>query len=141
MDSLFDLLNRHPQVFFHMVCAMGALAVGGVVLSRRKGTADHKALGWAWVALMGSAAVTSAFIREYRLPNLWGFTPIHLFTLTVAVTLPRAILAIRQGNVASHRRMMRSLYIGGCIVAGLLTLLPGRFLGHLLWKQTLGLLA
>ena len=27
----------------------------------------------------------------------------------------------------------RGIYIGGCVVAGLFTLLPGRFLGSLLW--------
>jgi uncharacterized membrane protein len=35
---------------------------------------------------------------------------------------------------------MRGLYIGGCVVAGLFTLLPGRFLGDMLWRHTLGLL-
>ena len=28
---------------------------------------------------------------------------------------------------------MTGLYIGACVVAGLFTLLPGRFLGSLLW--------
>jgi uncharacterized membrane protein len=34
---------------------------------------------------------------------------------------------------------MKGLFIGGCIVAGVFTLLPGRFLGDLLWHQALGL--
>ena len=34
---------------------------------------------------------------------------------------------------------MRGMYIGGCIVAGVFTLLPGRFLGRQLW-QAVGLL-
>lgn len=33
---------------------------------------------------------------------------------------------------------MRSVYIGACVVAGLFTLVPGRYLGDLLW-QRLGL--
>ena len=28
---------------------------------------------------------------------------------------------------------MQRLYIGACVIAGLFTLLPGRFLGSLLW--------
>jgi uncharacterized membrane protein len=105
---------------------------------RRKGTGGRRAWGWAWVVLMGGTAVASAFIRDYRMPNIAGITPIHAFTAMVAINLPRGIWFIRQGNVVAHRKTMRSMYIGGCVVAGLFTLLPGRFLGRLLW-QGLGL--
>ena len=86
---------------------------------------------------MGSTAMASAFIRDYRLPNVAGFTPIHLLTLTVAVLLPLAIWFIRRGNVSGHRKTMRNLYLGGCIVAGFFTFAPGRFLGSLLWGTPL----
>jgi uncharacterized membrane protein len=89
---------------------------------------------------MGSAAVTSAFIRDYLLPNLFGFTPLLAFTVLTAVALPYAVWNARRGNIAVHRKVMRKLYIGGCVVAGIFTLLPGRFLGHLLWNS-LGLVA
>ena len=133
MQAFAGLLQRHPLIFAHMVAALGALLLGIVILSRRKGTASHRALGWTWVMLMGSTALTSAFIRDYRLPNLFGYTPIHGFTLYVAVMLPLALLHIRRGNVAGHRKAMKGIFIGGCVVAGLFTLLPGRFLGSLLW--------
>jgi uncharacterized membrane protein len=141
IDSFASLLQRQPLVVFHLVAALAALLLGAFVLLRRKGTSSHKALGWAWVALMGSAAVSSAFLRDHHMPNLVGFTPIHLFTLTVAILLPKAIVDIRRGNVRGHRKSMRGIYIGGCIVAGLFTLLPGRFLGDLLWRQALGVIA
>jgi uncharacterized membrane protein len=131
--SFADLLQRHPLIFFHLVTAIAALVIGTVVMLRRKGTASHRAWGWAWVVLMGSTAVASAFIRDFHLPNIAGFTPIHAFTVLVAINLPRGIWFIRQGNVAAHRQAMRGIYIGGCLVAGLFTLLPGRFLGRLLW--------
>ncbi|GCL61945.1 DUF2306 domain-containing protein [Pseudaquabacterium pictum] len=137
--SFANLLDRHPLVFFHLVTALLALLIGSVVMLRRKGNGSHRAWGWAWVLLMGSTAIASAFIRDYRLPNLAGITPIHAFTAMVAINLPRGIWFIRQGNVAAHRKTMRSMYFGGCIVAGVFTLLPGRFLGRLLW-QGLGLL-
>jgi uncharacterized membrane protein len=137
MDALTALLHRHPLIFFHLMTAIAALLLGAVVLLRRKGTGSHRALGWAWVLLMGSTALASAFIRDYRMPNIAGFTPIHLLTLTVAVTLPLAIWYIRRGNVIGHRKTMRSLYFGGCIVAGFFTFAPGRFLGSLLWGTPL----
>ena len=139
--QLQRLLTTHPVVFFHLITAFAALLLGGLVLARRKGTASHKALGWAWVLMMGSTAVASALIRDYQMPNLLGFTPIHGFTLLVAVNLPRGIWHIRRGNVAAHRKTMRGLYIGACVLAGVFTLLPGRFLGNLLWRHTLGIMA
>lgn len=139
LTELTRLLHQHPLVFFHLATAFAALLLGGVVLARRKGTARHRAGGWAWVALMASTAIASGFIRDYRLPNLAGFTPIHAFTLLVAVQLPRGIWLIRRGDVIGHRKTMRGLYIGACVLAGVFTLLPGRFLGQLLWHHGLGL--
>jgi hypothetical protein len=91
--------------------------------------------------LIGSTAMASAFIRDYQLPNLGGITPIHAFTVLVAVDLPRGIWQVRHGNVAAHRRSMRRLYIGACVLAGVFTLLPGRFLAQLLWHDALGVVA
>ena len=139
MTAFTDLLHRHPLVFFHLVTAFAALLIGAVVMLRRKGTGSHRAWGWAWVLAMGATTVASAFIRDYGMPNIAGYTPIHFFTVFVAFNLPRGIWYIRQGNVQAHRKTMRGMYIGGCIVAGVFTLLPGRFLGRQLW-QALGLL-
>ncbi len=59
-----------------------------------------------------------------------------------AVELGYYILpAFRRGNVVGHRQQMRGMFIGGCVLAGVFTLLPGRYLGHLLWHQALGLAA
>ena len=113
--------------------------LGAWVLWGRKGTTLHRSLGWTWVALMTGVAVSGAFIRDYHLPNLYGFTPIHLFVLMVAWQLPRAVVYARSGRIDAHRKAMRGLYQGGCLIAGVLTLLPGRFLGTMLWRQ-LGLM-
>ena len=140
-EHLAWLWQRHPLVFFHLATALGALLLGSFILARRKGTGSHRALGWLWVALMGSTALATAFIRDYQLPNVGGVTPIHIFTAMVAVGLPRAIWYVKRGDIANHRRQMRSMFIGGCVLAGVFTLLPGRFLGNLLWKHTLGVIA
>lgn len=55
-ESIGLLLEHQPLVFFHLVTALAALLVGAIVLARRKGTGDHKALGWTWVLLMVSTA-------------------------------------------------------------------------------------
>jgi uncharacterized membrane protein len=135
MQAFETLFQRHPLVFFHLVTAFAALVLGIVILTRRKGTFDHRLYGWAWVVLMGSTALASAFLRSTTMPNIDGITPIHLFTLTVAVLLPRAVWQARSGQVAAHRKTMKGLFIGGCVMAGVFTLLPGRFLGGLLLQQ------
>jgi uncharacterized membrane protein len=141
MEHFIRLIETRPLIALHLSAALLALGVGAVVLARRKGTASHKALGWFWTVLMFATALSSVFIRDYRLPNLFGYTPIHLFTVSTALGLPYAIVQIRRGQVEAHRRMMRGVFIGGCVIAGLFALLPSRFLGSLVWKHVLGLLA
>ena len=46
--ELTGLLHQHPLVFFHLATAFAALLLGGVLLARRKRTAQHRAMGWAW---------------------------------------------------------------------------------------------
>jgi uncharacterized membrane protein len=128
--SLINLLHDKPLVCLHLVAALAALLLGIAILTRRKGTWSHRTLGWAWVTLMGGAAASSVFIRDYRIINIAGYTPIHLLTLSVAVLLPLAIWHIRRGNVLAHRRTMTGLYVGGCIIAGLFALAPARLLGR-----------
>jgi uncharacterized membrane protein len=130
MNSWLHLLDHRPVVFVHLLAALGTLMLGAMLLARRKGTPSHRALGWTWVTLMATVVVTSAFIREGALPGLAGFSPIHLLTLYTGVQLPRAVRHARRGEVAEHRLAMRRMYIGGCVVAGLFTLMPGRFLGR-----------
>jgi uncharacterized membrane protein len=130
MDRFITLMHDKPLVFVHLLAALGALLLGIAILTRRKGTFSHRTFGWSWVVLMTTAAASSVFIRDYRLPNIAGYTLVHLLTVTVAVLLPLAIWRIRRGNVSGHRRMMTGLYIGGCIVAGLFALAPVRFLGR-----------
>jgi uncharacterized membrane protein len=137
VQAFATLMQRHPLIFFHMLTAIAALLLGALILRARKGTWNHRTLGWMWVTLMACTTLASAFIRDYRLPNLYGYTPIHGFTLYVSVMLPLAVRHVRRGNISGHRKAMRGIYIGGCVVAGIFTLLPGRFLGGLLWGSAL----
>jgi uncharacterized membrane protein len=132
-----------PVIAIHLCAASGALLIGPWVIWARRGVIQrprlHRALGYAWVTLMLAASVSAIFIRDFKLPNLGGYTPIHLL---VPVTLASLFIAFRhlaRGNVRAHRTTMTSLYIGACVVAGAFTLLPNRYLGGLLWGS-LGLI-
>ena len=126
-----------PLIAIHAFCAISATAIGPVALwARRSGSAAHprlhRAAGYAFVTLMLGAALSALFIRDWRLPNLWGYTPIHLLIPITLGSLALSFWHLAHSRVEQHRRIMRKLYFGACLTAGLFTLLPGRLLGDLL---------
>jgi len=132
-----------PLIALHMGCALGATVIGPVALwARRTGKAHpalHRFAGYVFVLLMLAAAISALFIRDFRLPNLGGFTPVHLL---VPLTLGGLLLSfwhLSHKRIDHHRSIMRKLYFGACVTAGLFTLLPGRLLGDLLWQQVLAI--
>jgi uncharacterized membrane protein len=75
---------------------------------------------------MLTVAVSSLFIHKIR---LWGpWSPIHLLSLLVLVTLPLALWHAHRHDVRQHRMAMLSLFLGALVIAGALTLLPGRIM-------------
>jgi uncharacterized membrane protein len=132
-----------PTIAVHMTAALGALVTGPVALWARKGAKQrprlHRAFGYAWVTLMIVTAVSAMFIRDTRLPNIAGFTPIHLLIPATLAGLFGAFRALFRGDIAGHKSLMQRIYLGACITAGAFTLLPGRYLGNLVWNQWLGL--
>ena len=139
-----------PVIAIHLSAALAAIALGPVALWARRGHAArlahsqrprlHRAAGYAWVTLMLATAISAMFIRDHNLPNIAGYTPIHLF---VPYTLGGLLLAFRhllRGNIEGHRKAMVQLYMGACPIAGAFTLMPSRYLGQLVWGQWLGLL-
>jgi uncharacterized membrane protein len=126
--NYMPLLAAGPAVHIHLVATILALALGAFMLIRRKGTVSHRRLGWIWVGLMLTAAVSSFWITSIR----GGFSPIHILSVVVLVSVPAAIFAIRNGRVNTHRRSMQLLFFSGLVLPGLFTLLPGRLLGRLM---------
>ncbi len=122
-----------PIIVAHLSAALAALLVGAVQLARVKGTAGHRVLGWTWAALMLTVALTSLWI-----PAFLHFTWIHVFTLITLVTLPLGLWRAHRHQVVDHAKTMRGLYLGGMVVAGIFTLVPGRLLGNLLWHRSWG---
>ena len=109
----------------HIISALTALIIGCVILAQRKGSGLHKTLGWTWVVAMASTAISSLWING--LSN-GAFSLIHLISGWTIVALPMGIFAIRNRNVLRHRRTMTGLFVGGLVVAGALTFVPGRFM-------------
>ena len=138
-----------PLIAMHMTAALAALAIGPIALWARRGHASrqpqgqrprlHRAAGYAWVTLMLVTALSAIFISDPAVPNIAGFSPIHLLIPVVLVSLFLAFRQLLRGNVSGHRKTMVSLYVSACLIAGAFTLAPGRLLGQLVWGQWLGL--
>lgn len=136
-------MQMTPIIAIHMSAALGAVVTGPVALWARQGAKQrprlHRAFGYAWVTLMLATAISALFIRDHKLPNVDGYTPIHLLVPVVFFSLFGAFWYLARGNVARHARIMRLLYVLACIVTGFFTLLPQRYLGGLAWGHLAGL--
>jgi uncharacterized membrane protein len=150
--SLAPLLAASPAVQLHTVAALAAVLAGAAQMLRPKGTPSHRRLGWVFVALMLTAALTSFAIHEIR---LWGpWSPIHILSVIILVTVTRSVWLARHGRIEAHRQSMRGAFFGGLLIAGVFTLVPGRIMhavvfggapdsgetagGGLLWAWILG---
>ena len=75
-------MSVSPLIAVHMTAAVGAVVTGPIALWARKTRVQrpklHRAFGYAWVTLMVATALSAVFIHVSGLPNLGGFTPIHL---------------------------------------------------------------
>lgn len=126
------LLVRQPWVVqLHIAAALTALLLGTVQLVGIKGTGLHRLIGWTWVVAMVTVAASSLFIRQI---NPGSFSLIHLLSGWTLIALPMALFAIRRGRVARHASGMTWTFVGGLIVAGAFTFLPGR----LMWQLFFG---
>jgi uncharacterized membrane protein len=131
--TVAPLLNAAPVIQIHAFAAISAFTLGIVQLVAPKGTIPHRTIGWIWVLLLFSVAVSSVFIHQIR---LWGrWSPIHLLSIFTLVTLPLAVFFARRHRVSAHRNAMISIFVGALVIAGAFTLLPGRIMYALAFGQ------
>jgi len=124
--SLAPLVNAVTPIPLHAFAAMAAFVLGVVQLAAPKGTLPHRTLGWIWAGLMMAVAVSSLWIHQIRLLGPWS--PIHLLSILVLVTVPLGVWRAHRHEVADHRSIMILIFSGALVIAGLFTLLPGRIM-------------
>ncbi|MBM3117772.1 DUF2306 domain-containing protein [Jeongeupia naejangsanensis] len=116
----------------HLATASWAMLAGGVQLALPKGGDRHRWLGRSWVLAMLVVALSS-FGLGAAPGRVVGFGPIHLLSLWVLWCLWAAIVRVRAGHIAAHRRYVIGAYIG-TVVAGLFAVFgPDRWLHHTLF--------
>lgn len=120
---LAQVWRTHPIVIGHMTAAFLALGIGTALMIGVKGSAAHRTLGYTWVAAMAFTAVSSFWIQTSG-----HFSFIHFLSGWTTIALPLGVAFARRREVRRHARMMTSVFVGGLLIAGLLTFLPGRLM-------------
>ena len=122
---------RGATVIGHLATVLAALPLGISQLVLPKGTIRHRAIGYVWCGLMIATAMVSFAIHTI---NPGSLSAIHLFSVLTLILVPVIVYRARSGQVDKHRRAVLGLIIGGLVIAGLFTFLPGRALGVLVHR-------
>lgn len=123
--DISPLLEAAPVVQLHVLGAVTAFVVGIILLRGVKGSGLHRKLGYTWVAAMGLTAFSSFFITGL---NGHNYSLIHGISAWTVIALPMAVAAARRRDIRKHAKGMTGAFVGGLLIAGLFTFLPGRML-------------
>ena len=119
-----DVFLEAPwHIQLHAASAVAAVLLGAVQLAAPKGTIPHRQLGYVWVALMLTVAITAIFIRTSG-----SFSWIHIFVPITLLGVAGLIIQARKGLVAKHRGTVLGVYIGALMIPGAVSFLPGRLM-------------
>lgn len=121
-------------MYLHLLTVVPAALIGGYLLLSRKGTPAHRGLGKIYMVLMLATAIITLVMPATVGPQLLGhFGWIHIFSVVVLISVPRAFFAIRSGNRRAHQISMVMAYVGAILIAGGFTLAPDRYLHDVLF--------
>lgn len=126
--TLEPLLHASIAIQIHVAAVVPAAVLGAYLLLRPKGTPRHRLLGKIWLGLMVVTALSSFFIHQINM--FYGFSPIHLVSVYVLFGCWGAVVNARNHNIEAHKRIVRGLYFGGIVGAGLFTFIPGRIMNE-----------
>ena len=122
--------QTHP-IPLHAIAAILAIIVGGIQLYMNKGSVTHKLLGYIWVGLMLIVSVSSFFIHEIKLWNI--YSPIHLLSAWTIFSLGLAIYYVRISNIKRHKHVMIMIYGFALVLTGFFTFMPGRVMHQIVF--------
>ena len=122
--------QTHP-IPLHAIAAILAIILGGVQLYMNKGSVTHKLLGYIWVGLMLIVSVSSFFIHEIKLWNI--YSPIHLLSAWTIFSLGLAIYYVRISNIKRHKQVMIMIYGFALVLTGFFTFMPGRVMHQIVF--------
>ncbi len=128
--SLAPLLAAPLAIQVHVATVVPAFMIGTwQIFFSRKGARHHRFWGYVYLALMTDTAIAAIFVQTL-MPNgpFGGFSPIHLFVPLTLSGVAGAIYGAKTRNIRLHRLSMLGVYIGGILIAGASTFVPGRIM-------------
>jgi uncharacterized membrane protein len=128
--SLEPLLSAPLAIQVHVTTVVPAFVIGTwQIFLSRKGARHHRFWGYVYLALMTVTAIAAIFVQTI-IPDgpFWGFSPIHLFVPMTLFGVFGDLYGARTHNISMHRRSMLGVYIGGILIAGAFTFMPGRIM-------------
>lgn len=127
--NLDPALNADLPIQIHLATVIPAFVIGTyLIFFSTKGAPHHRALGYVYLTLMTITSIAAIFIHETNPSGFMGWSPIHLFVPLTLFGVYGAIQGARTHNIKRHRGSMIGVYIGGILIAGSLTFLPGRIM-------------
>ena len=127
--DLTPVLTSTVPIKVHLATVLPAFAIGTyLIFVSKKGAPHHRALGYLYLSLMTITAIATLFIHQVNPSGPMGFSLIHLFVPLTLFSVVGAISGARTHNVRRHRNSMIGLYLGGILIAGAFTFLPGRIM-------------
>lgn len=125
-------MDYDQTALVHLAFMAPAPLLGGYLLMARKGTFLHRRLGKVYLAVMLVGALVSLFMPAKVGPQLIAhFGWIHALSVWTLISAVAAVIAVKRGDIATHKRFMLGLYIG-MMVAFAFTFSEGRLLGQLI---------
>ncbi|WP_370339066.1 M28 family peptidase [Parvularcula marina] len=139
----FEPLLAAPwHIQLHAVAALTALFLGIIQFAAPKGTLPHRIIGPIWAILMTIVILTAIFIIRPRAPGepfLQHFTFIHYIFIPVSTWgLIGGLYHVFKGgpNMKKHAGPFFGLFLGGLIIAGFFTFMPGRIMHDVLFNKS-----
>ena len=124
-------------IYVHSVFALLAIPLGLYIIITKKGTKIHKILGRIWVTALLIVSLTAIFIQTI---NPGQYSLIHLLIPYTIGSLIYSIWNIKRFKKTkierykfAHMRSMIGVYIGALLIAGVFTLMPGRFFNEIIF--------
>ena len=117
------------MALLHLVTILPAFFIATWLLFRRKGTANHRLLGKIYMVLVLFSAALTLLMPARVGPTIFGHCGfIHGLGVMAFYSIFMGWRAIKAKDIRRHKRAMVGLYVGGMLIAGGFTLMPGRLL-------------
>ncbi len=141
--SMEPLLAAPWHIQAHVYAAVLALVLGTVQFLAPKGTLPHRLIGPFWAVLMAVVILSAVFIvrpRDPGEPFTAHFSFIHyIFIPVTTYGLVSGLLLIARGGpgMRRHGAAFFGIFLGGLIIAGAFTLMPGRIMHDVVFDKRL----